>query len=232
MDEIDLGRGASVWVADGGYRFTQDSVLLANLAPAGTRDRVLDLGCGMGIVGLLLLLKRGVREVVGLDIDSSACELARENAAKCGVDGRYRAVCRDVRGAEEELGHGGFDKVVCNPPYFSFDDGDGGGRHASSKREGEAVLEDFVTAGAKCLRFGGDFSLVMRADRLADAVCAMRAATLEPKKLCMIYPRADKPASAFVLTARKGGKTGLTVSCLVTEGEDGKPSREMEELLK
>lgn len=57
-----------------------------------------------------------------------------------------RVLCRDVRGAWEELGRESFDKVVCNPPYFDFADGTDGGKTAGAKREGEATLDDFIRA--------------------------------------------------------------------------------------
>ena len=63
-----------------------------------------------------------------------------------------------MRGAAETLGRESFDKVVCNPPYFDFDDGTDGGKRASAKREGAANLADFIATGAACLRFGGDFT--------------------------------------------------------------------------
>ena len=57
---VDLGRGFSVLQDTEGYRFTQDSVICANLLSAGSRDRLLDLGCGVGIIAILALLKKGV----------------------------------------------------------------------------------------------------------------------------------------------------------------------------
>ena len=62
---VDLGNGHSVLQDTDGYLFTQDSVVCANLMRAGSRDRLLDLGCGTGIMCVLALLKKGVKEAVG-----------------------------------------------------------------------------------------------------------------------------------------------------------------------
>lgn len=227
---VDLGRGFSVLQDTEGYLFTQDSVICANLLRAGSRDRLLDLGCGTGIMSVLALLKKGVRDAVGLDVDERAVALAARNAERCGLAGRMTLVCRDVRGASRELGRESFDKVVCNPPYFDFSDGGDGGRNALAKRESEARLEDFIATGAECLRFGGDFTLVMRAERLADAVSSFRAHGLEPKTLTLIFPRPDAEAGSFVMTARKGGRPGLRTDALyVTDGE-GRPTERIKEL--
>ena len=58
---------------------------------AGSGKRVLDLGCGSGILGIAALLCSAGR-AVGVDIDEKAVETARENAAVNGVDDRYTAI--------------------------------------------------------------------------------------------------------------------------------------------
>lgn len=227
---VDLGRGFSVLQDTEGYLFTQDSVICANLLPAGSRDRLLDLGCGTGVMSVLALLKKGVKEAVGVDVDPRAVSLAVRNAERCGLEKRMKVLCRDVRGIEKEVGRESFDKVVCNPPYFDFPDGTDGGKNASAKREGGATLADFIAAASACLRFGGDFTLVMRAERLCDAMTTARAHALEPKKLTLVFPRPDAKASVFVMTARKGGKPGVITDALYVSDADGEQSERMKEL--
>lgn len=73
--------------------------------------RVLDLGCGTGVfaIGAKLL---GAREVVGLDVDAAALEVARTSAAELGVEVEWRE--GDVR-----AWRGRADTVVSNPPFGS-----------------------------------------------------------------------------------------------------------------
>ena len=158
---VDLGRGFSVLQDTEGYRFTQDPVICANLLSAGSRDRLLDLGCGVGIIAILALLKKGVKEAVGVELDPRAAELARRNAERCGLKARMSVLCADVRDAAKLLGRESFDKAVCNPPYFDFEDGTDGGRNAAAKRESGAVLDDFVAAAsALVLEYSMTSSLV------------------------------------------------------------------------
>ena len=83
---------------------------------AGAGKRVLDLGCGSGIlaIGALLL---GCREAVGCDIDPKAPEVALSNAALNGIGPeRFRVYAGDVltdEGMRRFLG-GGFDLVLAN----------------------------------------------------------------------------------------------------------------------
>jgi len=70
-------------------------------------DRVLDLGCGSGILAIAALLL-GAREAVGVDIDPKAADVAYENAGFNGIGrDRLRALCGDVlsdKGLEQRLG--------------------------------------------------------------------------------------------------------------------------------
>ena len=226
--EISLGACGGRILTGEGYRFTQDSVLLANLMTAGSRDRLLDLGCGGGVISVLALLKKGVREAVGLDNDAAAVELYGRNAELNGLSDRMRAVCADVRAAASALGGEVFDKAAVNPPYYDFDDGTGA--LDPHKRESGAVLADFVAAAAALLKNGGDLFLVHKADRLTDALTLLRGAGLEPKRLHLVFPRPGSPADIFVVAARKGGGKGLTVRSLIVTDERGERTREIKEL--
>lgn len=226
--EISLGACGGRILTGEGYRFTQDSVLLANLMTAGSRDRLLDLGCGGGVISVLALLKKGVREAVGLDNDAAAVELYGRNAELNGLSDRMRGVCADVRTAASALGGEVFDKAAVNPPYYDFDDGTGA--LDPHKRESGAVLADFVAAAAALLKNGGDLFLVHKAERLTDALTLLRGAGLEPKRLHLVFPRPHSPADIFVVAARKGGGKGLTVRSLIVTDERGERIREIKEL--
>ncbi len=81
--------------------------LLENYVEPG--DRVLDLGCGSGILSVAALLL-GASEAVGVDIDELAVKTARENAALNHVESRFTALCGDLTAGVE----GRFRVVVAN----------------------------------------------------------------------------------------------------------------------
>jgi len=90
--------------------------LLSHAALKGDIEgkRVCDLGCGTGIlaIGAMLL---GAREVVAVDIDLSALEIARRNAERARVDILFlQADSRDPATAGRI---GDCDTVVMNPPF-------------------------------------------------------------------------------------------------------------------
>jgi 23S rRNA (uracil1939-C5)-methyltransferase len=86
-----------------------------SLLQARPDDRVLDLYCGTGTIGLCLA--SGVKEVVGVELVPDAVEMAAENAAVNGIDnisffeGHVKEYLRQL--SEED---GRFDAVIIDPP--------------------------------------------------------------------------------------------------------------------
>lgn len=77
--------------------------------------RVLDLGCGWGLVGIVAAKICGAQNVWMADIDPVAVEVARKNALQNGVSGIHFCVSDGFSGIKEA----GFDRILSNPPYQS-----------------------------------------------------------------------------------------------------------------
>jgi ribosomal protein L11 methyltransferase len=87
-------------------------MMLATLLEINLRDcRVLDCGCGTGILGITAL-KAGASEVVGYDIDEWSADNARHNAVINRVDKCYTALLGDVAIVKDLKGS--FDVVLAN----------------------------------------------------------------------------------------------------------------------
>lgn len=104
--------------------------------------RVLDLGCGSGLVGILAAKLCGAENVVMCDIDPLAVEIAGRNAARNGVGG-VKAVVSDGLTAVEDAG---FDLILSNPPYQSD----------------FSVAKGFIEKGFNRLKLGGSLVMVTK----------------------------------------------------------------------
>ncbi|MBR2334020.1 MAG: methyltransferase [Clostridia bacterium] len=216
---------------DDGYLFSADSVLLANLAKIGVEDSVIDLGTGSGVLAILTAVKKGAKRVVGVEIDSATADMARRSVKMNKLDDKISIITGDVKCIKDFVRAGEFDKAICNPPYFSADDGFGTeGVKATARKQGENTIDHFVKAGAYALKNGGDFFVVYKADRLVEVVTALHENGLEPKHITYVYPKLSKGVDTVIISAKKGGKTGLQSSTLILMDEEGKYLDKVKEL--
>ena len=85
------------------------------------RFDVLDLGVGSGAILLAILAERPLARGLGSDVSEDALAVARDNAARLGLEGRVALLHGDWT---EGLAADSFDLVVSNPPYISDADMD------------------------------------------------------------------------------------------------------------
>ena len=221
----ELGRkGYRILQDPDAFCFGIDAVLLADFAAVRKTDRVLDLGTGNGILPLLLNARDKGREIVGLELQEPAAELARRNFALNGAEGRLQAVSGDIREASSLFGKASFDAVITNPPYQET--GRGVINPASAKsvarHEIACKLEDVLREAAAVLKLHGRFFMVHRPKRLTEILGGMENAGIAPRTVRFVHSHAGDPASLLLVSGvRGGGKELRVLPPLILYGEDG-----------
>ena len=212
VDEIGFGGYTLVQDTDS-FCYGVDAVLLADFAQVQPDDTVLDLGCGNGIVPLILMAKGAPRRICGLELQPDAAQLATENVRRNGLAETIDIQCGDVKDAGAFYPAGSFSLVTCNPPYFPKGKGipNAPGGKLAARQETTADLEAFISAAAHVLEVGGRFVLVHRPWRLCDILTLCRKYGLEPKRMRMVVPRAGESPNIVLLSCVKGGGVELTV---------------------
>lgn len=154
-----------------GYRVAVDAVLLAASIEAGPRDRVLDLGAGVGSVGLCLAARVPGCSVVGIELQPAMADIAERNAALNGMAGRVRTIVHDLA-APLPADLGLFDHVATNPPYLAaaVADPSPDSAKALATVESSATLERWLATAAAALKSAGTLTIIHRADRLEEIV--------------------------------------------------------------
>ncbi len=100
-----------------GYRFTQDPLILAAHVPLTDNARIVDIGCGCGIIPLILARRQPGLTITGVEIQAELCDLARDNVIAHGLDKDVRILHGDIRDIDRQNIRGPADLIVSNPPY-------------------------------------------------------------------------------------------------------------------
>lgn len=186
-----------------------DSLLLSRFCTVKRGAKVLDLGCGVGVLGVLLAERCENLILDGVELNPASAALAERNLSENGLTGRI--LWGDMR-SEGWFTEGHYDLVLSNPPYFPERTGfHATQRNAEARSELTCTLSDLCRSAAPRLKTGGRFAVVCRTERLTDLLCAMRDNGIEPKRLQMVQTAPHKPPKLFLCEGIRQGGNGLKI---------------------
>jgi tRNA1(Val) A37 N6-methylase TrmN6 len=165
-----------------GHRFSTDDVLTAwyGTTWAPSAHRVLDLGSGIGSVGMIAAWRLPGARFVTVEAQADSVALTRRSARYNGLEGRYEIREGDFRaaallGAEER-----FDLVLGSPPYFPLGTGILGEhpQKVACRFEVRGDIRDYARVAAGHLANGGLFACVFPEDQRDRVEAAARDADM------------------------------------------------------
>jgi len=212
------------------FCFGMDAVLLSGFAGVKKGGRALDLGTGTGIIPILLEAKTPGSYFAGIEIQSESADMARRSVALNSLTEKVEIVEGDIRRIDEYFERGSFDTVTSNPPYMIAGHGltNPDSPKAIARHEVCCSLDDVTGAAALMLKSGGYFYMVHRPFRLPEIFRSLTDHGLEPKRMRLVYPFADKEPSMVLIGSVLGGRPRLTVEKpLVIYEEPGKYTAEI-----
>lgn len=212
-----------------GHRVGTDAALL--VAAAGTPEgRIVDVGAGVGAVGLALAKSSALASVDLVEIDPELARLAERNAERNGLEARTRVLRLDALDPRERREAGLVelaDCVVTNPPFFearavraSPDEGKARA-HVLPRAEAGAALADWIQASLAILGPSGRFVMIHRPDALALILAAI--GTRLGIALLPVHPRGGASAHRLLVSGVKGSKAPPRLAPgLILHGADGR----------
>ena len=209
-----LPGGLTLHIPPEAFPLSTDSAVLAHFVRLPKNAKVLDLGAGCGTLGLMLCAKDDRCAVTGVEIDPAAHAAAEENIIRNNLQSRMNSLCADLRQFVPE--HGAYQVCVSNPPYFSG--GFSSTTHPVARQDDTCPPEVLFAAAGRALKYGGDFFLVHKPEKLAQLITCAAPNGLEAKRLRLVRHRPEGPVALILLHFKKGGKPGLVwdEQCLYT----------------
>lgn len=196
-----------------GYRAGVDAVLLAASvrAPEKGAPTLLDIGAGVGTVGLCAAARLPTLNVTLLEREPELAKLAIENIAANGLTGRVTAVQAEV-GAPAGLAPESFDDAVANPPFHDLNAGTPAPNalKAASHAMLSQSLDDWLRFMARMVRPGGRATLIHKAEALASVLGAFET-RFGGIVIVPIHARLNEPAIRVLVHGTKGSRAPLTL---------------------
>ena len=201
----------------GGHRYSLDDTLVAWVAARARPEatRVLDLGCGIGSVLLMLAYKLPHAWVLGIEALEMSFQLAERNVARNALGGRVRVArgdLRDARLVDDARTEHVFDLVTGTPPYqppgTATPSPDPQRAHARIELRGG--VEDYVRAAARVLAPGG--LVVVCADARAPERVerTSREVGLVPVHRLDVVPRSTEARALFTVWSLERARSDAT----------------------
>ncbi len=196
------------------FAFSLDTVLLARFVYVPIqKGNIIDLCTGNGVIPLLLS-KKSKAEITGVEIQERIYDMAKRSIKYNELSNQLSIIHGDIKGMPDKLGHGKFDVVTCNPPYFPTPKADEINKNehlAIARHEIFCTLEDVVRVSSQLVRQGGKVAFVHRPGRLMDILTLMRQYRIEPKRLQFVHPRLGKEANTILVEGIKQGNADLKI---------------------
>ncbi len=207
-----------------GYRFAVDAVLLADFIQPRPADELLELGCGCGIISLLLSQKP-FRHLTSLEIQPSLADLARRNVILNHLEEKITVIEADLRTYSPGRK---FDVIFANPPYFKLATGwvSPMTEKAIARHEIMVDAPSLLSKTSELLKPDGRCYFIYRANRYPEILEIMRLNRLFPRRIRWVRPRSKQPPRFFLIEAGLSEQTVEELPPLVLFGADGQYSLE------
>lgn len=199
-----------------------DGVLLGAWADVGGCSSALDIGCGTGLIALMLA-QRGIGRIDAVEIDAEAAAEARGNVAASPWSGQIEVHTLDVQDFTPAVPA---DLIVSNPPFYDAsllppDAGRAVARHTLS-----LSFDDLVRSARRCAHAATRFCVVLPAESVASFRLSAAAYWFPVRQLDVrTTPRRGVRRSLLEFSAADPGH-GLIRDELVLQDADGGPGAE------
>ena len=216
------------------FRYSLDSVLLANFCNVRKNTKMIDICSGNCPVPLILSDK--VDKIIGVEIQKEAYDLGLESIKLNNLEDKIELLNIDAKELTKKYETDTFDLITCNPPYFKNNETSKKNSNdikTIARHEITITLEDIMKLSRKLLKNNGSLLMVHRVERLSEIIELSKKYNLEIKRLQFIYPKIDHEANMLLFEAVKNGKSGIKIMPPVIVHDDkGNYKEEIKKIFK
>ncbi len=188
---------------------------------------MLDVGCGVGVIGLLLARDFDLQTIL-VEKQKMMADFARKNAEINRIEAQV-LLC-DFLDYESD---GNFDLIVSNPPFYHDGVIKSEDPHIHACRYNSHLPPELFFAKAKrLLKPRGDLFFCYDASQVAELVGLLEGISFTVEHIRFVHPRASRPAKLVMIHARRDSRAKTVVMPPMIPFDDDGYSKEAKEIFK
>lgn len=188
-----------------GYRIAIDPILLASVVELKKKQTILDVGCGVGTMSLILKYMDSSQTITGIDIDPTMTELCKRNSA---LNNLPLNIINCPIGTNL-LKNENFDSVVTNPPFYNPENFRSSEKKFAANFE-TICLKSWISFCLKRLKPNGNFYIIHLPERLGHILESL-GDLVGKIEVLSVYSHKKESAKRIIVKCKKASKEPLKV---------------------
>lgn len=209
------------------YSFGIDSIILLNFAKMKKNKTLIDIGAGSGILSLGANDMYKLKKVTAIEIQESKANLLKENLKLNNIE-NIEVINKDLNDVDFPINS--TDYIITNPPYYKISDNisNTSEEFLISRQEKYLNLDDIFTFANKTLKDKGKLYMIHKPNRMVEIFT--KSSNLKAKRLRFVSSKATTKPEFMLIEFVKNAKDGLKIEDPLIIYENGKYSKEMNEI--
>ena len=197
-----------------GFKFSLDSILLAEYAHVKDNLKILDMCSGNAAIPLIISTKTK-SNIVAFEIQEKIAALAKKSVELNKLEKQIEVINDDVNNIAKYFNKEYFDIIVCNPPYFKNNSSIHNKEEikAIARHEIKINLEQIFKISFDYLKNNGILYMSHRADRLDEIINIAKKYNLNVKELILVQTKSSD-ISMILVKCIKNSKNGIKIKVL------------------
>ena len=199
-----------IWQIEDGFKFSLDSLLLAEYVKLTDNKKILDMCTGNAPIPLVISLKTN-SEIVGFEIQEDIANLAKMSVQENKLESQIRIINDDINNIGNYYQEEYFDIITCNPPYFKKNSSliNMSDYKSIARHEVKIDLENIFKLSYKYLKSNGILYMVHRPERLDEIIILANKYKINVKEIALIVTNKTMIPSLVLVKCVKLSNLGI-----------------------
>ena len=195
------------------FKFSLDSILLAEYTTIHAKDKVIDLCTGNAPVPMILSTKYE-NKIVGVELQKEIYNLAQESIEYNKLENQIEIINDNIKNVNKYFPGNNFDIITCNPPYFRYN-----GKSLVNKDEIKSIsrheisinLPQLIDVINYLIKDNGKLYMVYSAERLMELSYELNKVNINIKEIIFVVTNNTNNINIVLIKAIKGSKSDVKI---------------------